>query len=59
MECTKFKCNTVMKHSKCQKCRTAKVSVTDTDGKSHSLTIFNDVISDIIGNDPARALVVA
>ena len=56
------KCGTMMKRNKCQQCRTAKVCVTATNGQRHSLTIFNDVINDIIGKepcDPARDLLMA
>ena len=59
-KCTK--CGTVMKSIKCQNHRTVKVSVTTRDGKAHSLTLFNDIINDIIGSDsddPARSLLMA
>ena len=43
------------------KSQTAKVSIISRDGKSHTLTIFNDVITDIIGDNPniKRALLTA
>lgn len=46
-ECTRR--GTVMKTAKCKKCSTAKVSVTATNGKTYSLTPFNDVIAKIVG----------
>ena len=53
-----------MKTSKCRKCSTAKVSVTATNGETYSLTLFNDVISKIVGDghdleQPNRALLAA
>jgi hypothetical protein len=41
-ECTK--CGMMMKHNKCKKFVTARVSVDDTDRKRHTLTMFNNVI---------------
>ena len=51
-----------MKTSKCQRCLTAKVSVTAIDKETHSLTLFNDVIEKIVGDDskqPERDLLMA
>ena len=58
-ECSK--CGTMMKRKRCMKSQTAKVSVISRDGKSHMVTIFNDVITDIIGDNPnvKRALLMA
>lgn len=45
-ECTK--CGMVMKASKCKKFATARVAVGGRDGKVHTLTMFNSIISSII-----------
>ena len=57
LECTKY--GTVMKCHKCKTCCTAKVSVTATDGKIHSLTLFNDIIVKIVGTDIRKDLLMA
>ena len=49
-ECTK--CGTLMKRSRCASSATAKISVTTTDNKRHTLTVFTDIINQIIGNNP-------
>ena len=43
-----MKCGMVMKVSKCKKFVTARVSVGGWDGKVHTLTMFNSVISSIV-----------
>ena len=53
------KCGMSMKRSKCKNLVTARVSVTGSDGKLHTVTMFDDVIKSIIGNsgqDVKRAL---
>ena len=58
-----MKCGMMMKVSKCKKFVTARVSVGGWDGKVHTLTMFNSVISDIIegvnGVDLKRKLLAA
>ena len=58
-ECSK--CGTMMKQKRCTKSQTAKVSIISRDGKLHTLTMFNDVITDIIGDNSniKRALLMA
>lgn len=60
-ECTK--CGMIMKVTKCTKFMTARVSVGGRDGKVHTLTMFDSVVSKIIdgvgGGDVKRKLLAA
>lgn len=51
-----------MKCHKCKKCRTTKVFVTVTDGKTHLFMLFNDIIEKIVStesNDITKDLLMA